>query len=104
MASSTPWGPSQTINKVCLGIAFVSTASHGGYRVSRALAENNIPKVQLDKGSIFDGRYYWFEEDCNWCIVAINFPQYFEEKFKAGGYPENYAFECFDRYRDRGWL
>lgn len=75
---STPWGKADSVTKVAPGIAFVSTPRHGGYRVSKMLAENEIPKIQRDKAAIFQSGYYWFEEDCAWSIVALNFPQYFE--------------------------
>jgi hypothetical protein len=74
---STPWGQADSVTVVAPGIAFLSTPRHGGYRVSKALAENEIPKVQLDRAAIFQSGYYWFEEDCAWSIVGLNFPQYF---------------------------
>lgn len=75
---SSPWGKSQQINKIAPGIAFVSTAGHGGYRVAKKLAEKSFSCTKLNRAAIFSGGYYWFEEDCAWSLVAIAFPHLFE--------------------------
>lgn len=75
---STPWGQSQRIYKKGHGVAFASCAGHGGFRVSKALAEKRMPASHL-KHSIYLNGYYWFEEDCAWAFVALNFPEYFQD-------------------------
>jgi hypothetical protein len=69
----SPWGAIQDITQVADGIAFVSTPSHGGYKLDKKL-NAKIPKIFRDRASIAGG---WYEEDCAWSIVAITFPQFF---------------------------
>lgn len=70
----TPWGLAQHVEQVAPGIRRVSTASHGGYHVSRDLLDR-IP------GQFRGGTSYsppgWFEEDSDWLIVALSFPEHF---------------------------
>jgi hypothetical protein len=70
----TPWGPSQSSREIALGIIRYDTASHGGYYVSpeRIL---QMPKP-LREFKPFAGAN-WYEEDCDWAIVALAFPQFF---------------------------
>lgn len=91
---SSPWGKSQQINKIAPGIAFVSTAGHGGYRVSKRKAEKYFTHVELKHAAIMSGSYYWFEEDCAWVMVARAFPHLFESSMQAvakGIYERFYA-------------
>lgn len=67
----TPWGKSQDQEKITRGINFYSTAGHGGYKVSAKLNEQ-IPDFMRNE----DG---WYEEDCEWCIPAIIFHEYFKQ-------------------------
>lgn len=69
MATQTPWGPSQTSRQVAPGIIDYTTAGHGGIHVSPSL-NAEIPECLRQS----DG---WYEEDCEWAIVAYVFPQYF---------------------------
>lgn len=90
----TPWGMSQQIKKIAPGIAFLSTAGHGGYRVSKKLAERSFTHAELKHAAIYGGNYYWFEEDCAWSLVAIAFPHLFESSMQAvakGIYERFYA-------------
>jgi len=70
----TPWGEAQNTTKIADGIFFVSTASHGGFWLSRQRL-NEMPKA-LRQGK-FTKRAHWFEEDCEYVRVAIAFPQWF---------------------------
>lgn len=63
---NTPWGESQVTEVVADGVLWVSTASHGGYRVS-APALNAIPH----EWRTFD---HWYEEDCEALIVLAFVP------------------------------
>ena len=79
MATSTPWGTSQYVEKVERGISFLGTAGHGGYRV----ANGKLDKACREQGvSVHythrDSNYTWFEEDCEWSFVAILFPHCFK--------------------------
>lgn len=60
---NTPWGQTQSGNVVQEGVYWVSTAGHGGYKLS-AKANARIPEAFRVK----DG---WYEEDCDWAIPAF---------------------------------
>lgn len=72
MATSTPWGVSQTSRKYAPGIMEYSTASHGGFHLSGA-RQKVMPDCLRNENA-------WYEEDCEWCKVAIAFPDFFEPK------------------------
>ena len=65
--SSSPWGPIQTVTPLGPEVVAVTTASHGGLRVSlTALAR--LPEL------IRETRYSqggWFEEDCDWALPYL---------------------------------
>lgn len=65
----TPWGASQGSTVYAEGVASHSTAGHGGFKLS---AERNriIHPMLRSKGG-------WYEEDAEWAIVAITFPDLF---------------------------
>lgn len=78
---STPWGPSQHITKIGdQGILFVSTTTHGGYFVPPEL----YAQMPSELRSNHFGGSTWFEEDVEWAMVALAFPQLFltEEHLK----------------------
>jgi hypothetical protein len=66
----TPWGEPQHIVLLSEDIVSVSTASHGGLKLSD---EQNqlIPEYMRNE----DG---WYEEDCEWAKVAVVFPPFFK--------------------------
>ncbi|WP_295808956.1 hypothetical protein [uncultured Nitratireductor sp.] len=67
--ASTPWGPSQGATVFAEGIACHSTAGHGGFHLS------------VDRNAKVDCRFRiangWYEEDAEWAIVAVTFPDLF---------------------------
>jgi predicted heme/steroid binding protein len=65
----TPWGSSQGGTKYAEGIESHDTAGHGGFKLSAAL-NRQIHSAWRRKGG-------WYEEDCDWAIVAHTFPQHF---------------------------
>lgn len=72
----TPWGKADSIYKHARGIIFYGTPSHGGIHVS---AKKNllIPEyMRKDDG--------WYEEDCDWSIPGVVFPEAFSEKDRIG--------------------
>lgn len=76
MASFSPWGEVQQITEYMRGLASVSTASHGGIRVSKSLCEKYPFLVELNRTSGyggFSGGYYWFEEDCEYLAPFLVF-------------------------------
>lgn len=71
MATSTPWGVSQSVTQIARGIRSVSTAGHGGVLLSPT-KNLLIPEyMRIDAGA--------YEEDCEWCIPAV----FFETEWRA---------------------
>lgn len=75
MSVQTPWGESQSDKEHAEGITFYTTASHGGFHLSDE-REAELRKLLPDWCS-FNGNHTWYEEDCDWAVVVIVFPQYF---------------------------
>ncbi|AYM14789.1 MULTISPECIES: DUF7007 domain-containing protein [Agrobacterium] len=69
MSASTPWGGSQMAVIYAEGVIAHMTAGHGGFHLS---ADRNA-KVHL----LLRKETPWYEEDCEWAIVAISFPELF---------------------------
>jgi hypothetical protein len=76
MATQTPWGKSDSSTKIARGIVSYSTPSHGGIHVSKGLLAKMPEPFRKTNG--------WYEEDCEWCMVALSFQQFFsDENVKA---------------------
>ena len=71
---NTPWGQSDYQRTIQRGLHWVSTPSHGGFMVSRGLAENLLTRAAISEGEHF-GDYLAFEEDCDAAIVLYELPQ-----------------------------
>ena len=69
-APRTPWGPAQTSYEIERGVRFFSTASHGGFGISRDAARRFLSPAALKEAEVWQGAY-WFEED-----VASSVPLY----------------------------
>ena len=67
----TPWGVADHAVSFSGHLVFYSTPSHGGFWVS-ADARRRMPAELANA----DGSA-WFEEDCEWCRVALAFPEWF---------------------------
>jgi hypothetical protein len=80
MLYHTPWGPPQQQEAVAPGITRISTAGHGGYHVEAAAVSAMPPALAAFEtfagGDGCGGR--WFEEDEDWCVVALAFPRLFQ--------------------------
>lgn len=80
MLYHTPWGAPQQQSCVAPGITRISTAGHGGYHLDAAAVAALPPGLAgfdtFAGGDGCGGR--WFEEDEDWCVVALAFPQLFE--------------------------
>jgi hypothetical protein len=74
MATSTPWGHSDSSEKFAPGIIFYSTPSHGGFHLSEKKLKEMPPVLR----AIAHPRDGWFEEDSSWCAVPLSFPQFFK--------------------------
>jgi hypothetical protein len=66
MTASTPWGGSQMATIYVEGIVSHSTSGHGGFHLS---SDRNL----LVHASVRSAGG-WYEEDCEWAIVALTFP------------------------------
>ncbi|SDK43538.1 DUF7007 domain-containing protein [Bradyrhizobium ottawaense] len=90
----SPWGAIQTKRELAPGIWSVSTAGHGGIKLSR---ERNagVPDYMRAEGG-------WYEEDCQWSIAAMIYPGAFQRVVQIDGRPDkteyDYALDSF-----RGW-
>jgi hypothetical protein len=79
---NTPWGYADhidTFNGVYNGqkveiadLIQVSTPSHGGIGIEIKVGDEVLSDY-AKKTAINDGKYYWFEEDCDWAIVILEF-------------------------------
>jgi hypothetical protein len=68
---NTPWGEIQSFRIELGGIISFETGAHGGLKVPKKLNEK-IPKYLRRSGG-------WYEEDCDWCIPIVIFPQFFSK-------------------------
>jgi len=82
----TPWDDSQTIKILADGITFVTTAGHGGMKLSADRRESIAKRfptfntyVSRGGGSGANDSQLWFEEDCDVCLVIHCFPEVFPE-------------------------
>lgn len=73
----TPWGRAQYSCEYGPGLKFFSTSSHGGFCVSPDLMRR-MPD-HLRKIDPFCGSPGWYEEDCDWALVCLAFPQFFTD-------------------------
>ena len=69
MTANTPWGGSQMAVVYAEGVVAHSTAGHGGFHLS---ADRNAKIHRLLRKDA-----PWYEEDSEWAIVALSFPDLF---------------------------
>ncbi|WP_409526980.1 DUF7007 domain-containing protein [Rhizobium sp. G21] len=69
ISASTPWGGSQMAVIYADGVVAHSTAGHGGFHLSSDRNAKVHPLLRKDTS--------WYEEDCEWAIVAFSFPELF---------------------------
>ena len=75
----TPWGSAQVKTVYGPGVVDFQTSSHGGLRVSGS-ALGRIPLAEREAAFLASTNPGWFEEDCDWKIVARNLPELFSER------------------------
>jgi len=71
---NTPWGHADEAIVIAPGITKYYTPSHGGYLLSperRSQMPAHLRDVPTFAGS------NWYEEDCDWALVALSFPEHF---------------------------
>lgn len=69
MSASTPWGGSQMAVIYAEGVVSHMTSGHGGFHLSTERNAKVHPLLRKDMP--------WYEEDCEWAIVATSFPDLF---------------------------
>ena len=70
----TPWGATQHYSEIAPGISQLSTAGHGGLHLSTERQLQVPPALLIET---FAG-LPWYEEDCDWALVALAFPDHFD--------------------------
>jgi hypothetical protein len=82
--SSCPWGKIDDAEQIAPGIWSVNTPSHGGFILSGARLQAMPGYLRINDKP---GRNpHAFEEDCDWALVVMAFPQEFHEttRYNAG--------------------
>lgn len=72
---NTPWGIADWCVNYAVGIDSFCTPGHGGFRLSA------VRRMQMPAGLrefVGYGGPGWYEEDCDWAVVALAFPSLFE--------------------------
>jgi hypothetical protein len=77
----SPWGTPHDWQCLADGIWFVSTASHGGIWLSPDRRKAMPPEIRSIP--TFAGGP-WYEEDCDWALVALAFPEAFSAESLSG--------------------
>ncbi len=72
---NSPWGPVQHQRIIAPGITQVSTAGHGGILLS--------PERQNAMPAALRRLHASYEEDCEWALVALAFPDEFEAHYAS---------------------
>jgi hypothetical protein len=90
LPKTTPWGPPQHWTNIAEGIDCVSTAGHGGIKLSRQRQAKMPAALKLEGG--------WYEEDVEYNRVVVVFPECFKTEQVAGAHavlkdwcPDEYA-------------
>ena len=73
----TPWGVADTAEHIGLGVYLVTTPSHGGYYLPPAVNARVPAHWQAITWNNGQGREGWYEEDCDWALVALAVPELF---------------------------
>jgi hypothetical protein len=71
---NTPWGRPNSVRVIAEGIVFYETPSHGGFWLSPERVTTMPPAL---RDFVPFAGANWYEEDCDWAIVALAFPQFF---------------------------
>ncbi len=88
----SPWGQVQYQYNYTKGIDFVSTASHGGFKLDS--------KVNLLIPIDFRRNNGWYEEDCDASIIVFFFPNIFneEQRKQAESVLKNYHWQKYEKH------
>jgi len=91
MGTRTPWGMSDSSKSYARGIVSYTTPGHGGFHLSKTKNEMVDPSWRNPNG--------WYEEDCEWAIVAMTFPTLFSgsECMAARSTAKNWYPDAFEK-------
>jgi len=78
---STPWGVSDYAREIADGIVCHGTPSHGGIHLSPA--RQRVVRQLFPRFETFAGGA-WYEEDCDWAVVVVAFPDDHDPKSLRG--------------------
>jgi len=73
VGDKSPWGRIQGVHVISEGITAVTTAGHGGIKLSRARNALMPPCLRLAGG--------WYEEDAEFARVVVNFTASFDDAY-----------------------
>ena len=73
---TTPWGQAHSSRTYAAGVIHHDTSSHGGFELSADRQAEMPAALRNIHPFAGDG---WYEEDCDWCIVALAFPGLFAD-------------------------
>lgn len=78
----SPWGTIETVRIEAIGIAFVSTSSHGGFWLApcRIAEMSEAERAYADRWSRCPGGQWW-EEDCASAYVVRRFADQIAESY-----------------------
>lgn len=103
MNTFNPWGISQHTETIAEGIVSVSTAGHGGL----LLSEERLAAMprELRCNVYGHGQTNAFEEDCEWALVALAFPECFNDRSIMYAVRSIWAYRGKDPYQGAAaWL
>lgn len=69
----TPWGRIQTEHVISGGMALITTASHGGFRLNESKNREVLKNFPGADPIERDG-FFWYEEDIDFAFVIASFP------------------------------
>lgn len=67
--SETPWGTAQHVEPIATGIYRVSTPGHGGFFCDDE--RDAVVRILFPDFQPYAGCPGWYEEDCDWAVVAL---------------------------------
>ncbi len=73
----TPWGVADSVEEVAPGIKWYETPSHGGIGLDRE--RTRLFQTRFAGVRPFAGES-WFEEDCDWSLVVLCWPEHFDRR------------------------
>jgi len=71
VSTTTPWGKAQYAFTYGRGVNCYGCAGHGGFKLSATRLAQVHPALS------HIGTNGWFEEDCEWAVVGVTFPELF---------------------------